>query len=272
VPEFLDMITDAGGHLWACRMSADMNKLTKDDLYDGRRGHHQRERLHRAVGGGADAVHLKRMLALVTALLDETLLRVGNHEYLRTNGSYGLTTLEREHVRIDGSRIEFRFVGKSGQEQEFELRHPRLARQLLCCEEIPGQRMFSYEDESGWHDIDSSDLNGHLAEVAGAEVTAKDFRTWGATVVAAEALRSLGPPQDERAGKSGWLAALDAAAERLGNTRDVARSSYVDPRVERAYLAGALDDAWDDDPERRDWLSASERAVKRILEQPLRRR
>jgi DNA topoisomerase-1 len=212
-----------------------------------------------------------RMLALLTALLDETLLRVGNDEYLRTNGSYGLTTLEREHVQVAGSHIEFRFIGKSGQTQEIDLRNPRLARQLLRCEEIPGQRLFSFEDDTGWRDIDSSDVNGHLAEVAGAEVTAKDFRTWGATVVAAEALRELGPCDEQTEAEARWRAALDVAAERLGNTRDVARDSYVDPRVMRAYMAGSLDDAWDKDPKRKDWLSASERAVKRILEQPLRR-
>lgn len=208
----------------------------------------------------------EKMLALVLALLDETLIRVGNEEYARTNGTYGLTTLEHDHVDIDGGRVRFSFVGKSGQERELEVRHPRLARQLLRCEEIPGQRLFSYEDAGGWHAVESHDVNQYLAEVSGDALSAKDFRTWGASVLVAEHLHAVGPADSVREADRRVLAGIDLAAERLGNTRAVARSSYVDPRVPKAYHLGVLDDTWDEDPEPRDRLSPAERAVRRVLD------
>ena len=208
----------------------------------------------------------QKMLALILALLDETLIRVGNDQYARTNGTFGLTTLEHDHVEIDGSRIHFAFVGKSGREQDLELRHRRLARQLLKCEEVPGQRLFSYEADGGWHPIGSEDVNDYLAEVAGDELTAKDFRTWGATVLVAQHLHDAGPPDADTDADTAVLTAVDAVAERLGNTRAVARSSYVDPRVLKAYRLGRLDDTWDDDPDVRDRLTPAERAVRRVVE------
>ncbi|MDX1619574.1 MAG: hypothetical protein R3320_01190 [Nitriliruptorales bacterium] len=208
----------------------------------------------------------EKMLALVVALLDETLIRIGSDQYARTTGGRGLTTLEGEHVEVAGSRVRFAFPAKSGQERELELRHRRLARQLLKCEEIPGQRLFSYEDEGGWHQVDSGAVNDYLREVAGDRLTAKDFRTWGGTVVAAETLRELGPPEGASDAGAKVLMAIDAVAERLGNTRAVARNSYVDPRVPKAYRFGRFDEVWDDDPDTIDRLSPAERAVERILD------
>lgn len=270
---------DADGHLQATGRD---DAGRKQYLYHPRwRGIRDATKFHRMRAFGdalptiRDAVdaHLRRrrftrekMLALVLALLDETLIRVGNDHYARTNGTFGLTTLEHDHVEITGSRVQFAFVGKSGLEQELEVRHPRLARQLLRCEEIPGQRLFSYEDDDGWHRIESTHVNAYLAEIAGDDLTAKDFRTWGATVVVADALHEAGPAEDEREAQSEVLAAIDTAAARLGNTRAVARSSYVDPRVPKAYRLGMLDDTWDDDPDVVDRLAPAERAVRRVLE------
>lgn len=206
-----------------------------------------------------------KMHALVVALLDETLIRIGSDRYARTGGAHGLTTLERGHLEVDGNRIRFSFPGKSGQEREVELRHRRLARQLLRCEEIPGQRLFSFDDGSGWRHVDSGQINDFLREVTGDHLTAKDFRTWGGTVVAAGTLRELGPPGDGSGTDVNVLAAIDAVAERLGNTRAVARSSYVDPRVPKAYRFGRFDAAWDGEDGTIDRLSPAERAVQRIL-------
>lgn len=206
-----------------------------------------------------------KMLALVIALLDETLIRVGSDRHARTTGALGLTTLLGDHVEIEGSTVRFSFPGKSGQEREVELRHRRLARQLLRCEEIPGQRLFAYDDGGGWREVTSDDVNRFLRDLAGDRLTAKDFRTWGGTVVAADALRSLGTPGDGDDVEGLILAAIDAVAERLGNTRAVARSSYVDPRVPKAYRFGRFDEAWDDRSDTVGRLSPAERAVERIL-------
>lgn len=205
----------------------------------------------------------QKVLALVTALLDETLIRVGNEEYARTNGSRGLTTLRCDHVDVAGATVRFAFPGKSGRDQELALRNRRLAGQLLRCEEIPGQRLFAYETPDGWRDVDSQAVNDYLRAVAGDDLTAKDFRTWGATAVAAEVLHATeGEPTDLDAR---ILAAVDAAAERLGNTRAVARASYVDPRVLAACREERLDAAWDDNPGVVERRSPAERAVGRVV-------
>jgi DNA topoisomerase I len=209
----------------------------------------------------------ERVLALVVALLDETLIRIGNERHTGPAGAIGLTTLACEHVDVDGTRISFRFPGKSGQEHDIELRHPRLARQLLRCEEIPGQRLFAYQDDDGgWQQVDSGAVNAYLREVGEDDLTAKDFRTWGGTVAAAEALRELGPPADEREADANVLAAIDVAAERLGNTRAVCRASYLDPRVPKAYRFGRFDEVWDDEDGEVERLAPAERAVRRLLE------
>jgi DNA topoisomerase I len=206
-----------------------------------------------------------RVLALVVSLLDETLIRIGNDRYATAGGAVGLTTLACEHVDVHGARIRFRFPGKSGRERDVTLTHPRLARQLLRCEEIPGQRLFGYLDgEASWHDVDSGEVNAYLREVAGEDLTAKDFRTWGGTVAAAELLHQLGPAADDREAEANVLAAIDHAAERLGNTRAVCRASYLDPRIPRAYREGRLEVAWRARGGSRR-LSAAERAVHRLV-------
>lgn len=207
----------------------------------------------------------RKVLALVVALLDETLIRIGTERYTHSNGSRGLTTLLDDHVDVVGARIHFSFPGKSGRTRDVEVSHRRLARQVLRCEEIPGQRLFAYREGGGWHEIDSGAVNAYLQEIAGAAETAKDFRTWGATVTVAETLHELGPttPGDV---DTAVLEAIDMAAERLGNTRAVARASYVDPRIVDAYRLGRLDDEWDANAGDVARMSPAERAVRRVVE------
>jgi DNA topoisomerase-1 len=214
----------------------------------------------------ARSMSRERVLALVVALLDETMIRIGSREPGEEGGAIGLTTLACEHVDVHGTRVHFSFPGKSGQEQDLELRHPRLARQLLRCEEIPGQRLFAWQDDDDtWRQVDSGDVNAYLREIAGDDLTAKDFRTWGGTVVAAQTLRELGPPADRREADANILAAIDAAAERLGNTRAVCRASYLDPRVPKAYRFGHFDEVWDGHDDVVEGLAPAERAVRRLV-------
>jgi DNA topoisomerase-1 len=187
----------------------------------------------------------EKVLAAVVRLLDETLMRVGNDEYAATNGSFGLTTIEDEHVRVDGSMIEFNFRGKSGVEHTLSLRDQRLAKVVRACQEIPGEDLFGYLDDSGSAiDVTSTMVNDYLRSITGEDVTAKDFRTWGGTVAVAELLAVLPEPADEKEAKSNELLALDAAADRLGNTRTVCRTCYVHPLIAPAYREGSLQESW----------------------------
>jgi DNA topoisomerase-1 len=202
------------------------------------------------------------VLAAVVRLMDETLIRIGNEEYSRQNQSYGLTTLRHDHVRIeDPTTIMFEFRAKSGKEQRVRLSDPRLAGVVHACHELPGQELFQYVNDDGRVvDVGSADVNAYLRATTRAIFTAKDFRTWGGSVVAAEALVQLGPPRSATDAKKKIVAAIDTAAERLNNTRAVCRKSYVNPRVPESYLDRTLDDAFSR-AEERDLLSHSESAV-----------
>jgi DNA topoisomerase-1 len=185
------------------------------------------------------------VLAAVVKLLDETLIRVGNDEYAVLNESYGLTTMQDEHATIEGSVVRFEFTGKSGIEAEIDLKDRRLATIVKACQDLPGEELFQYLDDDGNQvDVSSSHVNEYLKEIAGATFTAKDFRTWGGTVVAAETLVELGPPESEKDAEKQIIEAVDAAAEKLGNTRAVCRSCYVHPAVVEAHVDGSLHDAW----------------------------
>jgi DNA topoisomerase-1 len=187
----------------------------------------------------------ERVLAAVVHLLDETLIRVGNDEYAETNGSFGLTTLEPDHVRVEGTSIEFKFRGKSGVEQELSLRDRRLANIVRACQELPGEDLFGYlDDDDNPVDVTSTMVNEYLRSITGDDITAKHFRTWGGTVAVAELLAVLPAPDDEREATSNELLALDAAADRLGNTRAVCRNCYVHPLIAPAYREGSLQEAW----------------------------
>ncbi|HUQ73588.1 MAG TPA: DNA topoisomerase IB [Burkholderiales bacterium] len=181
----------------------------------------------------------RQILAAVVQLLDRTLIRVGNDEYARENRSYGLTTLRRRHLQIEGSMLRFAFRGKSGVEHSIAIADPRLARIIQRCRDLPGQELFQYLDAAGKrHLVSSDDVNDYLRDLAGREITAKDFRTWGGTMLAAVELRRLGPAASRREADRNVIAMIDAVAERLGNTRAVCRKYYVHPALIHAYLMG----------------------------------
>jgi DNA topoisomerase-1 len=193
-----------------------------------------------------------KVLGAVVRLMDETLIRIGNEQYARENQSFGLTTLGHEHVRIeDSATVWFEFRAKAGKEQRVRLSDSRLASVVHACHELPGQELFSYIDDDGRIvDVGSGEVNAYLQAVTGAEFTAKDFRTWGGSVIAAETLVGFGPPRSATDAKKKIIAALDAAAARLNNTRAVCRASYVNPRVPDSYVDGSLIDAFEHAQER----------------------
>jgi DNA topoisomerase IB len=184
----------------------------------------------------------ERVLALVVRLLDETLIRVGNEEYAEDNDTFGLTTLRRRHARIGRGTVVFDFIGKGGVEHEVKVADAGLARTVRRCHELGGKTLFTYLDEDEKVvPVDSGDVNDYLRDVAGDETSAKDFRTWGGTVIAAEYLVGADPAEDPDAA---IIAAVDHAAEALGNTRAVCRQCYVHPQVAEAFRGGALAEAY----------------------------
>ncbi|CAN5467128.1 DNA topoisomerase IB [soil metagenome] len=186
--------------------------------------------------------HIK-VVALAVAVLDQTLIRVGNQRYCKANGSFGVTTLEADHVEVEGDHVRFSFTAKGGAVREVALRDARLASQVSRCQDLEGQRLFSYESERGIVAVTSDDVNAYLGEAMGEAFTAKDFRTWGGSAVATASLAVSGPPRDAE-GEDLVLAAIDEAAEALGNTRAVCRESYVHPLVIDAYRNGELVAVW----------------------------
>jgi DNA topoisomerase-1 len=182
-----------------------------------------------------------RVLATVVQLLESTLIRVGNEEYARANGSFGLTTLRNQHVKVEGEKVHFAFRGKSGVRHRIDVRDRRLARVVRSCRDLPGQLLFQYVDEEGTtHAIDSADVNDYLREAAGDEFTAKDFRTWAGTVLAARALQAFEAFDTQAQARHNVVAAMESVAKRLGNTASVCRKCYVHPAVVDAYLDGSL--------------------------------
>jgi DNA topoisomerase-1 len=191
---------------------------------------------------GRPGLPREKVLATVVRLLEITLIRVGNEEYARLNDSFGLTTLQDRHAKIDGSALRFSFVGKSGQRHRVEVKDRRLSRIVARCQDLPGQDLLQYVDDAGEvRDVRSEDVNAYLREIGGDDFTAKDFRTWAGTVLAYRALRALQP--DGRAPKRAVVEAMRETAERLGNTPAVARRSYVHPAVLEAYMDGDIGDA-----------------------------
>jgi DNA topoisomerase-1 len=196
-----------------------------------------RQRVERDLRG--DELSRRQVLATVIRLLDRTLLRVGNDEYARENNSFGLTTLRTRHVKINGSEVRFSFRGKSGVEQNVSIRDKRLARIIQQCQDLPGHELFQYLDDDGKRQsITSDDVNAHLREITGRDITAKDFRTWGGTMHAAVALESMGVADSKREADRNIIRALDIVRERLGNTRAVCRKYYVHPTLIEAYHMG----------------------------------
>lgn len=182
-----------------------------------------------------------KVLATVVWLLEKTFIRIGNDEYARENRSYGLTTMRSRHVEITGSRLRFEFRGKSGIPHSVSITDRRIARIVQHCQSLPGEELFQYLDDDGKRQsVDSGDINEYLREIAGREVTAKDFRTWAGTMLAASALRELGPGESEREAKANIVKAVDRVAAQLGNTRAVCRKYYVHPAIIGAYLQGSV--------------------------------
>jgi DNA topoisomerase I len=179
----------------------------------------------------------EKVVATIVRLLETTYARIGNEEYAQQNGSFGLTTLRNRHVEVKGSKVRFIFKGKSGREVSVGIADRRVAAVIKRCEELPGQLLFQYVDEGGArHAVTSDDVNAYLREASGVDVTAKDFRTWAGTVLAAKALRELGGFQSETEAKRKVVEALDVVAHRLGHSRAVCRRSYVHPDVIATYM------------------------------------
>jgi DNA topoisomerase I len=172
----------------------------------------------------------QKVLATVVHLLELTLIRVGNDDYARQNDSYGLTTLKSRHLAIDGAELRFRFKGKSGRHWSVSIKDRRVAKVLRACQELPGQQLLQYINDAGERqDIDSADVNAYLREITGADITAKDFRTWGGTVLAALALREFASFESVTVAKRNIRAAIEKVAARLGNTPTICRKCYVHP-------------------------------------------
>jgi DNA topoisomerase-1 len=214
----------------------------------------------------------EKVLATVVRLLECTCIRVGNDEYAKSNGSYGLTTLQDRHVKVSGSNLRFEFRGKSGKTHKVDLNDRRLARIVERCQDLPGEDLFQYEDDEGVRQtIGSGDVNDYIRQISGQEFTAKDFRTWAGTLAGVEALREAGVWATQRQAKSNILRAIDQVAEQLNNTRAVCRKYYVHPAVLDHYLAGSMLEALDNrtKEEVNTELKAEEAAVVRLLKHQL---
>jgi DNA topoisomerase-1 len=185
-----------------------------------------------------------KVLAAILHLLENTCMRIGNDEYVKQNESYGLTTLEDGHVKISGSKMRFKFRGKSGQQQDIELDDPRLARIVKKCRDIPGWELFQYFDEAGEPcRITSTDVNAYIREITGEDFTAKDFRTWGGTGWAVLILEEIGRAGNEADAKKNTVEAIKSVAAKLGNRPATCKKYYVHPAILEAYADGALFDA-----------------------------
>ncbi len=181
----------------------------------------------------------EKVLATVVRFLETTLIRVGNDEYAQQNGSYGLTTLHNRHAKTRGGQITFEFKGKSGKVHRIDVHDPHLAKLVRRCQELPGQDLFGYLDDDGTvRDVTSDDVNAYLRAIAGEEFSAKDFRTWAGTVLAAIALREFDKFSSEKEAKRNVVRAVEAVAKMLGNTAAICRRCYIHPAILDGYLSG----------------------------------
>ncbi len=182
-----------------------------------------------------------KIMATIVKLLETTFIRIGNDEYARQNQSFGLTTMRTKHVKIRGSKIRFRFRGKSGILRDLDVSDRKLAQIVRRCQELPGQELFQYlDDDDEPRPVNSSDVNDYLREITGIDLTAKDFRTWAGTILAARALAELGSFASKSQAKRNVVKAVEIVAERLGNTRSVCQKCYIHPAIVRSYVDGTL--------------------------------
>ena len=183
----------------------------------------------------------EKVIATLVALLEKTLIRIGNEDYAKENKSFGLTTLRNRHLDVEGATLRFDFKGKSGKTWNLDLRDRRVAKVVRSIQELPGQQLFQYLDEEGKRQpVDSSDVNAYLRDITGEDVTAKDFRTWAGTVLASLALSEFEAVDSEARRKKNVKAAIDSVAKRLGNTPTICRKCYVHPHVLTSYLDGSM--------------------------------
>ena len=183
----------------------------------------------------------EKVLATVVHLLETTLIRVGNSDYAKQNKSYGLTTLRDPHVKVDGTELRFQFKGKSGKSWRLSVKDRRIAKIVKACQDLPGQDLFQYLDEEGQQQsVTSADVNAYLKEITGRDITAKDFRTWAGTVLAALALTEFEEFDNEARAKKNIRQAIEKVSSRLGNTPTICRKCYVHPEVFNCYLEGSL--------------------------------
>ena len=198
-----------------------------------------RERVHADLG--RHGLPREKVLATVVRLLETTFIRVGNEEYAKTNDSYGLTTMRNEHVDVSGGTIAFNFRGKSGIEHTIGINDRRVARIVKRCKDLPGAELFQYIDDDGERQtLDSADVNTYLEDITGEHFTAKDFRTWAGTLLAAMALQEIESFDSEAQAKKNVVQAIERVAKRLGNTPSVCRKCYVHPAVLDAYIEGTM--------------------------------
>lgn len=203
-----------------------------------------REKVERDLKGNCSS--REKVLAVCLRLLDRTHIRVGNETYAKTNGHYGLTTLRRKHLEIDGPAVRFHFTGKSGKERVIRIKDLQLARAMEKCRGLPGYELFKYADATGEkHRLDSAEVNDYIRELTGEDFTAKDFRTWGGTVLAAVTLCSLEDPLDEDECKRNLITAVKTTAAELGNTPATCRKYYIHPVIIEAYEDRSLRPAFE---------------------------
>lgn len=209
-----------------------------------------------------------KVLASVVRLLETSLIRVGNEEYARANGSFGLTTLKNDHVRVRGTHLQFRFRGKSRKVHDVHVDDARLARIVRRCQDLPGQALFQFVDDAGEiESIDSADVNAYIRGRDGTEFSAKDFRTWAGTLLTARLLADMGNAPNENLAKARIARAIEQVAGRLGNTPTICRKSYVHPAILDAYVGNRLKLPPSAHALGKTRLSAQERAIQRLLRQ-----
>jgi len=183
----------------------------------------------------------KRILATVVWLLENTFIRVGNKSYEKENDSHGLTTLRSKHVEVKGNTVKFHFKGKSGVYHELDVSHPRVAKTVKKCIELPGYKIFQYLDkDKNKCTVDSQDVNEYLHSIAGEAMSAKDFRTWGGTTIAGTALYNFGIPGSEEEAKEVVSRVIEEVADNLGNTVAVCKEYYIHPKILASYKDGTL--------------------------------
>ena len=187
-----------------------------------------------------------KVLALIIRIMEETHIRIGNEYYARRNKTYGLTTMRTRHLHLSKNNLQFEFVGKKGKEHKISLQNKKLIHLVNRCEELPGWELFQYIDEEGnKHSVESGMVNEYLHQISGDMFTAKDFRTWAATIIFFDTVMELGIQQDTKEIHKNVLVGFDAAAKALGNTRNVCRKYYVHPYIVSSYEDGSIQDIFD---------------------------